>query len=103
MITRTIVEKMQDFVREPVPNGYGKWGTLNGEQRKLIRELCKSWIILDDATNRQTQEIEKLKKENELLKASIKAEEKISKLLPNDTEFIIVRREDYDRLFGSDK
>ena len=55
-----MVEKILEFVREPGINGYGKWGSLNVEQRKLVRELCKSWLIYDDATNEQTKEIERL-------------------------------------------
>lgn len=39
---------------------YGKWGALNVEQRRFIKELCNSWLILDDATNKQQEEIERL-------------------------------------------
>lgn len=39
---------------------YGKWGALNVEQRNFIRALCNSWLILDDATNKQMEEIERL-------------------------------------------
>ncbi len=52
--------------------------------------------MTDTVEHRQLKEIERLK-------SMIKAEEKISDLLPDDTDFIIVRREDYNRLFGSDK
>ena len=41
-------------------NPYGKWGILNIEQRRFIKELCNSWLILDDATNKQQEEIERL-------------------------------------------
>lgn len=41
-------------------NPYGKWGILNIEQRRFIKEICDSWLILDDATNKQTEEIERL-------------------------------------------
>ena len=39
---------------------YGRWGALNVEQRNFIRALCSSWLILDEATNKQTKEIERL-------------------------------------------
>lgn len=39
---------------------YGKWGALNVEQRNFMRALCSSWLILDEATNKQTEEIERL-------------------------------------------
>lgn len=39
---------------------YGKWGALNVEQRNFMRALCNSWLILDDATNKQMKEIERL-------------------------------------------
>ena len=39
---------------------YGRWGALNVEQRRFIKELCNSWLILDKATNIQTKEIERL-------------------------------------------
>ena len=52
-------------------NPYGKWGILNIEQRRFIKELCNSWLILDEATNNQTKEIERLnniiKEANELI------------------------------------
>jgi predicted nucleic acid-binding Zn-ribbon protein len=44
---------------------YGKWGALNVEQRNFMRALCNSWLILDEATNKQTEEIERLNKEIE--------------------------------------
>ena len=47
---------------------YGKWGILNIEQRRFIKELCDSWLILDDATNKQMEEIERL---NNIIKEAI--------------------------------
>ena len=44
---------------------YGKWGALNVEQRNFMRALCNSWLILDEATNKQTKEIERLNKQIE--------------------------------------
>ena len=44
---------------------YGKWGALNVEQRNFMRALCNSWLILDEATNKQTEEIERLNKQIE--------------------------------------
>ena len=56
-------------------NPYGKWGILNIEQRRFIKELCDSWLILDDATNKQMEEIERL---NNIIK---EAREYIEQLL----------------------
>lgn len=44
---------------------YGKWGALNVEQRNFMRALCNSWLILDDAINKQIEEIERLNKQIE--------------------------------------
>ena len=53
-----------EFVKS---NPYGKWGILNIEQRRFIKELCNSWLVLDEATNMQTKEIERLTKQNKSL------------------------------------
>ena len=54
---KEILEYVKGF---PETMDYGKWGALNPEQRKIIKELCNSWLILDEATNMQTKEIERL-------------------------------------------
>lgn len=96
MITRTMIEKILEFAREPGINGYGKWGSLNVEQRKLVRELCKSWIIYDDATNRQTKEIERLK---ELIKTLYFREDKYTFKEFTEEQLELLN----NILYGSDK
>ena len=60
-MNRNRVEKIIEYVKgSPETMDYGRWGALNPEQRKIIKELCNSWLILDKATNIQTKEIEKL-------------------------------------------
>ena len=60
-MNRNRVEKIIEYVKgSPETMDYGRWGALNPEQRKNIKELCNSWLILDKATNIQTKEIERL-------------------------------------------
>lgn len=60
-MNRNRVEKIIEHVKgSPETMDYGRWGALNPEQRKNIKELCNSWLILDKVTNIQTKEIERL-------------------------------------------
>jgi len=55
------VKEIMEYVKgSPETMDYGRWGALNPEQRHIIKELCNSWLILDEATNMQTNEIERL-------------------------------------------
>ena len=61
-MNRNRVEQIIEYVKgSPETMDYGRWGALNPEQRKKIKELCNSWLILDEATNIQTKEIEEHK------------------------------------------
>lgn len=61
-MNRNKVEQIIQYVKgSPETMDYGRWGALNPEQRKKIKELCNSWLILDEATNIQTKEIEEHK------------------------------------------
>ena len=63
------VKEILEYVKgSPETMDYGRWGALNPQQRDLIKKLCNSWLVLNDATNMQTKEIERLKKELEIEK-----------------------------------
>ena len=101
-MNRNRVEKIIEYVKgSPETMDYGRWGALNPEQRKNIKELCNSWLILDKATNIQTKEIERL---NNIIKDFEKWLEKKEKLTFNSWNKGIheVQRK-LQELKGSDK
>lgn len=57
MITKDLVLKIKDYVKCPQTGSleYGKWGALRVEQRKLINDLCDSWLNMYD---REVNELE---------------------------------------------
>lgn len=59
---KQIIEYVND---ESVSDHYGKWGALNREQRKKIRDLCNSWQIINE---HDKQLEEKLNKITEIVK-----------------------------------
>jgi len=54
-----IIKALNYVKGSPETMDYGKWGSLNIEQRNFIKDLCNSWLILDEATNIQQQRIDK--------------------------------------------
>ena len=57
---KSLVLEILDFVKgSPETMDYGKWGALNPEQRHLIKKLCESWLILDEASTEQQKRIDK--------------------------------------------
>lgn len=50
MMTKDLVLKIKDYVKCPQTGSleYGKWGALRVEQRKLINDLCDSWLNMYD-------------------------------------------------------
>lgn len=50
MMTKDLVLKIKDYVKCPQTGflEYGKWGALRVEQRKLINDLCDSWLNMYD-------------------------------------------------------
>ena len=60
-MNRSNVLQVIEYIKgSPETMDYGRWGALNKEQRLFISYLCESWLILDDATNRQSKVIERL-------------------------------------------
>lgn len=54
---KQIIEYVND---ESVSDHYGKWGVLNREQRKKIRDLCNSWLIINEHDKQMTKVINEL-------------------------------------------
>jgi hypothetical protein len=66
---------------------YGKWGALNVEQRNFMRALCNSWLILDEATNIQTKEIERL---NNIINKAVEYIEYMQNISKNKNIYVSV-------------
>lgn len=53
------VKQIIEYVNDTsVSDHYGKWGALNREQRKKIRDLCNSWQIINEHDKQMTKIIE---------------------------------------------
>lgn len=87
-MNKEILEHLIEYLQQKIDSG---------EHKIFYNDLMYDEKTIDciNAINNTFNEIERLKN-------MIKAEEKISNLLPDETDFIIVRREDYNRLFGSE-
>lgn len=83
---KQIIEYIND---ENVSDHYGKWGALNREQRKKIRDLCNSWQIINEHDKQMTKENQELRLENsrlrnyckELRSVNIERAKKINELI----------------------
>ena len=74
---------------------------MSEEELEKWKERTKSIYHITEYT-RFWNYIDNLIKENERLYSMINAEIKISNLLPDETDFIILRKKDYNRMLGSD-
>ena len=55
------VKEIIEYVNDTsVSDHYGKWGALNREQRKKIRDLCNSWLIINEHDEQMTKFINEL-------------------------------------------
>lgn len=61
---KQIIEYIND---ESVSDHYGKWGALNREQRKTIRDLCNSWLIINEHDKKLTKILDILEEELEVV------------------------------------
>ena len=62
------VKQIIEYVNDTSVSGhYGKWGALNREQRKKIRDLCNSWQIINEHDKQMTKENQELRIENNKL------------------------------------
>lgn len=83
---KQIIEYVNDIF---VSDHYGKWGALNFNQRKKIRDLCNSWLIINEHNKQMIKENQKLKTENnklreycrELRSANLERAKRIDKLI----------------------
>lgn len=83
---KQIIEYVNDMY---VSDHYGKWGALTFMQRKTIRDLCNSWLIINEHDKQMTRENQELKAENnklreycrELRGVNLERAKKINKLI----------------------
>lgn len=80
------VEEIREKVNAPEVNKqYGKWGILTQNQRKTIRELCDSWLTINE---HDMQNNEKIMVINELLEQYKPSEYK--SFIENQENFVML-------------
>jgi regulator of replication initiation timing len=84
---KQIIEYVND---ESVSDHYGKWGALNREQRKKIRDLCNSWLIINEHDKQMTKENQDLRIENEKLKEKLNKITEIVRHKPAKTSDYVI-------------